>query len=53
MQKSSREVLENVSVELEEGEQVYKKNSADAVPQKTSSERQGCGMGRWTRGLQK
>lgn len=52
MQKSSREVLENVGVELEEGEQWYKKNRVDAVPQKMSCESHGCGMGRWTRRLQ-
>lgn len=53
MQKSSREVLENVGVGLEEGEQWCKKNRADAVPQKMSGERHGCGMGRRTRRLQK
>jgi len=51
MQQSSRKVLENVGVELEEGEQSCKKNRVDAVSQKTR-ERHGCGMGRWTRRLQ-
>lgn len=50
MQKSSKEVLDNVGVELEEGEQ-WPKSRADAVPQKMSGERHGCGVGRWTRRL--
>lgn len=50
MQKSSKEVLDNVGVELEKGEQ-WPKNRADAVPQKMSGERHGCGVGRWTRRL--
>lgn len=41
-------MLENTGVELEEWEW-WHKNRVDALLQKMSSERHGCGMGRRTR----
>lgn len=42
-------MLENTGVELQEWDWWHKKDRVDALLQKMSSERCGCGMGRWTR----
>lgn len=42
-------MLENTGVELQEWDWWHKKDRVDALLRKMSSERRGCGMGRWTR----